>query len=99
MAVAGLTGERAELPQSLSVETGELRQVSGLPICVGFGISNAAQVRAVCEFADGAIVGSAIVRRIAEALRAGVSNEEIVGMVGRIVGELMAGTLAATADD
>jgi tryptophan synthase alpha chain len=38
--------------------------VSNLPVAVGFGISTAAQVRAVWRFADAAVVGSAIVRQI-----------------------------------
>jgi tryptophan synthase alpha chain len=44
-----------------------LRQVTPTPICVGFGISTAAQVREVTRVADGAIVGSAVIRRIADA--------------------------------
>ena len=44
----------------------ELRRHTDAPICLGFGISSPQTVRQACRVADGAIVGSAIVRRIAE---------------------------------
>ena len=46
---------------------GWLRQRTPLPICIGFGISQPEHVRLLAPVADGLIVGSAIVRRIAEA--------------------------------
>ncbi len=68
IAVAGTTGERVELPGSLAADVARLRSVSDLPVCVGFGISSPEQVRMVCDVCDGAIVGSAIVRRLSAAL-------------------------------
>lgn len=65
LARAGVTGERQQLPSDLGQRIGQLRQVSDLPIAVGFGVSNAQQVAQVVEVADAAIVGSAIMRRIA----------------------------------
>ncbi|MEC8160595.1 MAG: tryptophan synthase subunit alpha, partial [Planctomycetota bacterium] len=44
-----------------------LKGQTDLPVCIGFGISQAEQVKHVSGIADGAIVGSAIVRRLAEA--------------------------------
>jgi len=38
--------------------------VSDLPICAGIGISTPEQARQVCEVADGAVVGAALVRRL-----------------------------------
>ena len=66
LARAGITGERSHLPESLPARIRRLRDLTGLPIAVGFGISDPAQVRAVVQYADAAIVGSAIMRRIAE---------------------------------
>jgi tryptophan synthase alpha chain len=43
-----------------------LRKHTSLPICVGFGISTPEQARAVAQQADGAVVGSVLVNRIAE---------------------------------
>jgi tryptophan synthase alpha chain len=45
----------------LSAIVGRVRAVSNLPIAVGFGIASPAQVAQVCQVADGAVVGSALV--------------------------------------
>lgn len=66
LARAGVTGERSELPD-IKDRVREVRQKSSTPIACGFGISNAEQVRAVTQHADGAIVGSALVRRLTDA--------------------------------
>ena len=63
----GVTGERAELPADTRELVKRLRKFSKLPIAVGFGISNAQQVAAVGKFANGAVVGSAIVHAIEQA--------------------------------
>ncbi len=91
IAVAGTTGERSTLPSSLPDEAAQLRAISGVSVCVGFGISTTEQVRAVCGFADGAIVGSAIVRRIADALKKGVEEAALVDFVSKFLARLMAG--------
>jgi len=66
VSVSGITGERAGLPAQTIAAVGEFRKHTDTPVCVGFGVSNPATVAQVCAVADGAIVGSAIVRRIAE---------------------------------
>jgi tryptophan synthase alpha chain len=67
LARVGLTGQRSALPTELPERVALLRRSTALPIAVGFGISDAAQVRAVLAHADGAIVGSALVQRMGEA--------------------------------
>ena len=66
VSVAGVTGARTELPPGLIDRVKWLRTQTDVPILVGFGISGPDQVKAVCEVADGAIVGSALVRLVAE---------------------------------
>jgi len=84
----GVTGARDELPEDLKDSVARIRQVTDLPIAVGFGISNPQQVAAVCEIADGAIVGSAVVDIIAEA-----SNHEArLQQVRQFVSALAAAT-------
>jgi tryptophan synthase alpha chain len=56
-----------------------------LPVALGFGISNAEHVKAVGEFADAAVVGSAIVQLIEK-----TAPEEAAKAVGRFVAELRA---------
>jgi tryptophan synthase alpha chain len=58
----GVTGVREDIPAELPDTVARLRAVTTLPICVGFGISRPDQAAAVARLADGAIVGSAIVR-------------------------------------
>lgn len=68
VSVTGITGERRELPQELIDRLGWLREQTPVPVCVGFGISTPEHVRQLAPVADGVIVGSAIVRRIAAGL-------------------------------
>jgi len=60
----GVTGARAALPPDLPETVGRLRRATTLPICVGFGISTAAQARTVGRIADGIVVGSALVTAV-----------------------------------
>lgn len=66
VARAGVTGARADLPADLAQLITNIRAQTDLPVAVGFGVSNADHVRTVWELADGAIVGSALVKVIAE---------------------------------
>jgi tryptophan synthase alpha chain len=63
----GVTGVRDELPEDLTGLVARIRQATAQPIAVGFGVSTAEHVRAICAIADSAIVGSAMVKTIAEA--------------------------------
>ncbi|NMC21618.1 MAG: tryptophan synthase subunit alpha [Thermogutta sp.] len=65
VSVAGITGERRELPKGLVENLVWLRGQTSLPICVGFGISRPEHVRLLAPVVDGIIVGSAIVRHVA----------------------------------
>jgi tryptophan synthase alpha chain len=60
----GVTGARQQLPEDAHHLVRRLRKYTDLPVAVGFGISTPDQFRSVGEFADGAVVGSAIVETI-----------------------------------
>jgi tryptophan synthase alpha chain len=62
----GTTGERASLPSELPDEVAALRKKVKLPIVVGFGVSTPEQASAVARFADGVVVGSALVRLVGD---------------------------------
>lgn len=64
----GVTGAQKSVSEEVAPLISRIRQHTGLPIAVGFGISNPEQVHEVCLQADGAVVGSAIVRCIEENL-------------------------------
>lgn len=86
---AGITGERSELPAELPDRLRRLRRVTDLPMAVGFGISTAQQVRQVVGVADAAIVGSALMRRIAE--HRGAGREAVVREAAAMTKDLAAG--------
>ncbi|MGB7348168.1 MAG: tryptophan synthase subunit alpha [Pirellulaceae bacterium] len=67
VSVTGITGERTELPKDLTDNVAWLRSQTDLPICIGFGISGTETAAKLAPVADGLIVGSAVVRRIAAA--------------------------------
>jgi tryptophan synthase alpha chain len=85
-----VTGARSELPDGLAERVRWLATKTTVPILVGFGIAAPDQVRAVGAVADGAIVGSALVRRVADAI--GQPREALLDSVGRFVGDLAAAT-------
>jgi tryptophan synthase alpha chain len=87
VSVAGITGERTSLPPELVENVGWLRGQTDLPICIGFGISRPEHVTMLAPVADGLIVGSAIVRRIATA--AEKPRKEVLADVGEYVATLL----------
>jgi len=87
VSVAGITGERTELPPDLVENVGWLRTQTDLPICIGFGISKPEHVKLLAPVADGLIVGSAIVRRIANENKR--PRAEVITDVGNYVAELL----------
>ena len=62
----GVTGAREDLPVELAEQVRSARRASPLPIAVGFGISGPEQVKTIAAFADGVVVGSALVRIVEE---------------------------------
>jgi tryptophan synthase alpha chain len=62
----GVTGERSSVENSIQAMVKKIRNHSKLPIAVGFGISTPEQVRQVSKHADAVVVGSSIVKKIAE---------------------------------
>jgi tryptophan synthase alpha chain len=93
VSVTGITGERQELPPDVVENVTRLRKETDLPICIGFGISRPEHVRALAPAADGLIVGSAIVRRVARA------DQEDRTAVLRDVGSYVAELIAALQSD
>jgi tryptophan synthase alpha chain len=67
VSLSGVTGARAELPPHLRdfiARVYDYTKRYGLPVAVGFGLSTAAHIAEVTSYADGAVVGSALVRLI-----------------------------------
>jgi tryptophan synthase alpha chain len=70
----GITGERADVDAAARTLIARLRGVGATSACVGVGISTADQVREVLGYADGAIVGSALVSALTEGGVEGVAR-------------------------
>jgi tryptophan synthase alpha chain len=79
----GITGPQQKVASDAPELVARLRQFTTLPVAVGFGISNAEHVRAVGEFADAAVIGSALVALIEK-----TSPAEAAGVVGLFIAGL-----------
>lgn len=93
LSVSGITGERDQLPADLAENVRHLKQLTDRPVCVGFGIHRANQVAQLQRVADGAIVGTAYVRRIKPHLADGPVR--IAAVVEQYTRELLTDARAA----
>lgn len=82
----GVTGERDELPAHLKRDVKRLRKKLSLPVAVGFGVSSPKQVREIGKFADGVVVGSALVRLIEEEGKSAELPRKLEERVRELVG-------------
>jgi tryptophan synthase alpha chain len=87
LSVSGITGARDQLPADLAENVRQLKSFTKTPICVGFGISKPSHVAGLSGVADGAIVGSAIVKRMGE--NASASPEAIAKSIAEYCQTLM----------
>ncbi|MCR5667918.1 MAG: tryptophan synthase subunit alpha [Lachnospiraceae bacterium] len=78
----GVTGTRSEITTDVDAMVKLVKEVSDIPVAVGFGISNPETAKKMAEVSDGAIVGSAIVKLCAK------YGEDCVGPVGDFVREM-----------
>jgi len=83
---AGVTGAREKVSEEAEKLVKRMRQFSSLPIAVGFGISNAAQVADVSRYADAVVVGSAIVAEMERLADAPELVEGVSQFLDRITG-------------
>lgn len=84
VSLTGVTGSRDNLSADLKANLLKITKLTTKPVCVGFGISNAQQVREVSKFSDGVIIGSAIVKKIKE----NIGRPNLVQRVGSFVERL-----------
>jgi tryptophan synthase alpha chain len=81
----GVTGEQSSLADTIAAQVAEIRGHTTLPIAVGFGISTPEQSAEVARHGDAVVVGSAIVRRIAE----NATAPDLAGRIGDFVHPLV----------
>lgn len=88
VSVVGITGERDRLPDTLHGQIARLRAMTDLPLCVGFGVSTPTHVRQVAEVADGVIVGTALVKKLAAATDRTAAVADVAALVRTLSGGL-----------
>jgi tryptophan synthase alpha chain len=86
VSLTGVTGARSDVGSDVEASVEALRRLGDIPICVGFGVSTPDHVRSVGRFADGVVVGSALVDRIDRA----ASRDAAVDAAAAFVAELKA---------
>jgi tryptophan synthase alpha chain len=88
VAVAGITGTRSAASADVAAAVRRLRRFTELPVAVGFGIKTPEQAAAVAAFADAAVVGSALVQRLADHLD--TAQRAKPGLVKAVLGDVRA---------
>jgi tryptophan synthase alpha chain len=81
----GVTGMQQKISDTIASMTAKIRAHTDLPVAIGFGISNPEQAKAVAQYAEAIVVGSAVVNQIAEHGK----NPELVSRVGNFVKTLV----------
>ena len=84
ISITGVTGTAAPKIADIAREVSKIRKLTKMPIAVGFGISNAAQAKEIGTFADGIVIGSAVVKLIDD----NRNNTELVKIVSDYTKEI-----------
>jgi tryptophan synthase alpha chain len=96
VSIAGITGTRSAASADISAAVARLKRHTDLPVAVGFGIKTADQAAAIAKVADAAVVGSALVNRIAAHVSEdGTASPQAVEDTLALVRELSAGVRRA----
>ena len=95
VSTTGVTGSGGIDTTEIQTHAQRLRSVTGLPICVGFGISTPDHVAAISAFAEGVVIGSAFERMIEENLE----NPDLPGIIAKQTAAFKAATKRGTVDD
>jgi tryptophan synthase alpha chain len=88
VAITGITGTRVIDTAAVRQAVARLRRFTDLPVAVGFGIKNPEQAAEIARAADAAVVGSALVDRLAQNLDA--HNKAKLGLVDAVLGDIAA---------
>jgi tryptophan synthase alpha chain len=96
VSITGITGSAAPDAGKVGEAVKRIKRHSKLPVCVGFGVRTAEQVRVIAQGADGVVVGSALVDTVRKHLGAdGKATAETVTAVADLVRALASGVQAA----
>ena len=87
--ITGVTGQKSADIEELKNSIKKIREYSQLPVVAGFGINNKEQVKEICQTADGAVVGSSIVKIIENNLD---TKDVTLELISKFVKDLKSGT-------
>nr|MBU1328910.1 tryptophan synthase subunit alpha [Candidatus Omnitrophota bacterium] len=87
VSLTGTTGARKKLAADIGANLRNIKNITKIPVCVGFGISTPGQVKEIQKISDGAIVGSAIIKVIEN----NIGKKDLVKKVGNFVKTLKGG--------
>ncbi len=87
VSLTGTTGARKKLAADIGANLRSIKNITKIPVCVGFGISTPDQVKEIQKVSDGAIVGSAIIKIIEN----NIGKKDLVKKVGNFVKTLKGG--------
>ena len=92
VSMTGVTGAQKISPDDIRQAVEDLKAMTDVPVGVGFGISTVEEAKAVGKFADGVVVGSALVKIIAEYGQ----SDKLLPQVGRFIASLKQGLVETT---
>tara|TARA_B100000902_G_C27292551_1_gene908004 strand:+ start:1212 stop:1979 length:768 start_codon:yes stop_codon:yes gene_type:complete len=84
ISVLGVTGERKVVFDRVKILVEQVRNYTSVPVAVGFGVSNKSDIAEIGKFADGAIIGSALINKIRE-----TKDDNIVDVAGKFISSLI----------
>ena len=87
--ITGITGRGSADINKLKSSIKNIKKYSNLPIMAGFGINTKEQINEICKLADGAVVGSSIIKIIEEKIN---QKSEMLKFLGSFIEELKSGT-------
>jgi tryptophan synthase alpha chain len=95
VSITGITGSASPDSGKVAAAVARIKRHTGLPVCVGFGVKDAASAAAIARGADGVVVGSALVEALRASLVNGGAAPGTVKAVAGVVSDLAAGVRAA----
>ena len=92
VSISGITGTRAPDIAAVEANVARIKRQTALPVCVGFGVKSPEQVEAIGAYADGVVVGTALVNAVAQGLdKDGAATPSTVAGVTALVSRLAKG--------
>jgi tryptophan synthase alpha chain len=91
VSMTGITGTAISDFEKVSKAVKRIKSQTDLPVAVGFGIKTAKDVAQIAKYADGVVVGSAIIKTLENSLKDGQVSEQSIFAVHKLVGDLARG--------